>query len=323
MDQALDVLRQRLVHQLPVRCPDRREAAALEQQLSLHRIVAAQRLQHLLRHRRARRDHEALPLDRVDAACGVVDLGAKGVGAAAVQREARPGGDVHLLVLRVHRILRQRLQVLPAAQRADAPERGVVDGQVAAVALAEHGALDVRRLELAPVRNRCAIGVDDPLPHVEAAAALLAVAHHDHDPVVPRRACEPVGLGRAVDQRIVVIALHELHPPGRRVEPDEPRVARQPGLGKCDQLGAPGGRLFDQADRLVDRRAEVEEDRRRLDGCDTIFRVLGGHGKSPRRGRVARPRSCRRTRPGAGQSPAPGHARRPAPARLAWASRGS
>ncbi|EWS53747.1 hypothetical protein X551_03450 [Methylibium sp. T29] len=281
MDETLGVLRQRLGQQAAVGCVDARIAPAFEQQLSLRRVVAAQQRHHLLRDRGAGGDHEALAFHGVDAAGGGVHLRAQRMGAAAVEREAGPGGDVHLLVLRVHRVLRQRLQMLPAAQRADASERGVVHAEVAAVALAEHGALHVRGLELAAPRHRAALGVDDPLAHVEAAAGLLAVAHHDHDGVVAGRLGDAIGLRRAVDQRVIVVALDELQRPGRRIEPDEPRVAGQPGFRKGHELRALRGGLGDQAHGLVDRRVEVQEHRRSLDGGSAELGVRNRHGEAP------------------------------------------
>ena len=266
------------MHQLPIGRIDGGEAAARQQQLLLHGVVAAQQLHHLLRHGRAGREHEALALDRVDAAGGIVHLRPERIGAAAIERKARPRGDVHLLVLRIHRVLRQGLQVLPAAQRADAAERGGVHAQVAAVAFAEHRALHMRGLELAALRHRLALGIDDPLPHVEAAALLLAQAHDDHDAVLLGRLRDALGLRRAVDQRVVVVALDELHAPGGRVEPDEPRVAGQPGFRERDQLGAMGGGLRDQADRLVDRRVEVEEHGCGLDRGRAELGVACCHG---------------------------------------------
>ena len=52
---------------------------------------------------------------------------------------------MHLFVLRIHRVFRQRLQVLPAAQRAQPSDAGpIMHGKIAAVALAIDGAFRVR-----------------------------------------------------------------------------------------------------------------------------------------------------------------------------------
>src|ERR1700681_3381121 len=95
-----------------------------------------------------------------------------------VERKARPGADVNLLVLGVHRVFRQRLQMLPAAQGTESSDVGaVMDGEVAAVALAEHGAFGMGRPQLAALRDGLAVGTDQPLPHIEAAA--VAFRHAD------------------------------------------------------------------------------------------------------------------------------------------------
>jgi len=49
----------------------------------------------------------------------------------------------------VHRVLRKRLNVLRAAQRAETADTGVDDLKVGTVAFPKKGALDVRRLQLA------------------------------------------------------------------------------------------------------------------------------------------------------------------------------
>jgi|GEM_PF-5207414 hypothetical protein len=71
---------------------------------------------------------------------------------------------MHLLVLGVHRMLRQRLQMLPAAQGAEPPDAGtVVDGEIAAVALAVDGAFGTGRPQLAALGDGLTVGPDQPL----------------------------------------------------------------------------------------------------------------------------------------------------------------
>jgi hypothetical protein len=86
-------------------------------------------------------------------------------------------------MLAEHGVLRERLEVLPAAQGTDPAQGGVVDSQVGAVALTEEGTFHVGRLELAPGTHQFAVRGDHCLAHVEAAAAALAVAG-DHGDVV-------------------------------------------------------------------------------------------------------------------------------------------
>ena len=91
-----------------------------------------------------------------------------------IKREARPRRDVDLLVLGVHGVFRQRLQVLPAAQRAEPPDVGaIVHREIAAVAFAEHGAFGMGRPQLSALGDGLAVGTDQPLRDIEAAAVAL------------------------------------------------------------------------------------------------------------------------------------------------------
>ena len=120
-------------------------------------------------------------------------------------------------------------------------------------------ALDVRRLGFLRLGDGLAVGADDPLAHVELPPCFSLWPMTTMTWVL-RRLRQATRLGAAVDQRVVVIALDELHAPGRRIEPDEPRIAGQPGLGKGDQLRAVAGGLGDPADRRS-RRQRREADR--------------------------------------------------------------
>jgi hypothetical protein len=168
--------------------------------------------------------------------------------------------------------------VLPAAQRADLAQICVEDGEVGPGALAEHGALDVRRLELAARMDDLAAGVDEHLPHVEAASGALADAEAHVDAVLGRGGPHPPERLRADDERVLEVALHELHPPGGGAEPDPPRVAGDPGLGEGDEVGAARRGLADEVDRLVDRRVGVQPHRFGLDDGGLVLLLGGLHG---------------------------------------------
>ena len=73
--------------------------------------------------------------------------------------------------------------MLPAAQGAHPPKWRVEDRKVASIALAEDGTLHMGRLELTAHGDGLAVSADDPLSHVEAAALLFGMAHHDHDAI--------------------------------------------------------------------------------------------------------------------------------------------
>ena len=151
-------------------------AAGVQEGVFFGRV--AQLVDHGLRDHRARAEEETRALDSINLARRVVDFPAKRMREGVVQREARPGADVNLLVLGIHRVFRQRLQMLPAAQRTEPSHvSAIMDGEVAAVALAEHGAFGMGRPQLAALRNGLAVGPDQPLCDIEAAA--LAFGHAD------------------------------------------------------------------------------------------------------------------------------------------------
>jgi hypothetical protein len=85
----------------------------------------------------------AAPPRRKRGGC-IIDLRAKGRRERIIKREARPRRNVNLLGLRIHGVFRQRLQMLPTAQRSQPSDvRAVVHGKVAAVAFAVDGAFSV------------------------------------------------------------------------------------------------------------------------------------------------------------------------------------
>ena len=63
--------------------------------------------------------HEALALDRVHLACHGRGLRSVQIGAAAQETECRPGRDMNLLGLQIHRRLEQRLEMLAATERTE------------------------------------------------------------------------------------------------------------------------------------------------------------------------------------------------------------
>jgi hypothetical protein len=165
----------------------------------------AQLVDHRLRDHGARRNHETRALDRIDFARRIVDLGAERVRERIVERKARPGGDVHLLILRIHGVFGERLQMLPAAQGAEPADVQRVHREMRAVAFAEHRALGMRRLELATLGDGFAVRADDPLGDVETAAVAFRKAkRHDHL-VALGGGAQPLRLLAVVLQRVVEI----------------------------------------------------------------------------------------------------------------------
>lgn len=113
----------------------------------------------------------------------------------------RPRRHVDLLPLRVCVILKQRLTVLPAGQRADAPGRGLGHAlQTLGRGVAEDGALHVAGLDLGPRDPDLAIRVDDGLRDVERVVTVLAETQ-DYDYLVLGRAvADAVHLDRREDE---------------------------------------------------------------------------------------------------------------------------
>jgi hypothetical protein len=158
-----------------------------------------------------RREHEGLSLHRVDPADRGGDVRAERGGDPVVDRETRPGADVDLLVEAVHRVLRQRLHVLPAVEPTQPAEARVVHLDVTAVALAENAALDVRRLQLAPHGDDPAGVVDECLRHVQRAVLALAEAEDHVDSVLAGRGRDPLHLRPVAGDRVFAVARDESH----------------------------------------------------------------------------------------------------------------
>ncbi len=177
-----------------------------------------------------------------------------------------------LLVLRIHGVFVERLDMFPAAECADPAKVCVVNRHVAAVTFAEHRAFHMGGFQLAPPRNHLTIRTIVPLAHVERPVDVPGKTHDDMHVVVLRRLGQAFVLLAAFLNGVGDVAGDKWHVHGRCVEPDIPGVARQVGLGECDELDALCGCLLDQTDGLVDACVQVEKDRgglngRRLEWC--------------------------------------------------------
>lgn len=183
-----------------------------------------------------------------------------------------------MLVLRVHCVFRQRLQMFPAAQRTEAADiRTIMDREIAAVALAIDGSFGMGRTQLAPRRDGFPVRADQPLRDVKAAA--VAFRYAEHRGQVCHRGPQPVRMRTVVAQRVVEIALHEAAAdrPGGGIQPDVPRVAGNENFRKSNQFRAIGRRLRDQTDAFVDGGIKIEPDRRRLNHRDPVLRMSKPH----------------------------------------------
>ncbi|RMU42404.1 hypothetical protein ALP29_200290 [Pseudomonas syringae pv. avii] len=122
----------------------------------------------------------------------------------------------------------------------------------------------MRRLELAARADGLALIVDDPLTDIQRSLAALAVTQHHVDTVLTSCITDASCLSTVQHQRLLVIAMHQRHVPGRCVQPQKPWVARNPRLGECNQTGSGGRRLLDQVYGLVYRGVKIQEHGRGL-----------------------------------------------------------
>lgn len=212
-----------------------------------------------------------------------VGLGAHGPGFVAQSvAVVGPGGDVDLFVLRVGVVLEQGLEVLPAVEHADFAQLGVGHRlQGVARRVAEHGALEVRRLDFAPVEEHVALVVDQDLGEVERAGHPLAEAQHDVHLVRRRGLADPKHFGPVCGHAVRHVLLHERDVLAVCTPPDEVRVAGDPELGKGDQGCSIAGCLLDEFDGPVDRALDVEPDGLGLGDGGLVF--PDGHGAIDKR----------------------------------------
>lgn len=202
-----------------------------------------------------------------------VGLGAHGPGLVAHGvAVVGPGRDVHLFVLRVRVVFEQGLEVLPAIEHADLAQLGVGHRlQGVARRVAEHGPLEVRRLDLAPVEDHVALVVDQDLGEIERAGHPLAEAQHDVHLVHGRGLADPKHFAPVCGHAVLHVLLHERDVLAVCTPPDEVRVAWDPELGKSDQGCSIAGSLLDEFDGTVDRALEVEPDRLGLGDGGLVF----------------------------------------------------
>src|ERR1700726_3494618 len=144
--------------------------------------------------------------------------------------------------------------MLPAAQGPEPSDVvAIMDGEVAAIALAEHGAFGMGWPQLAALRDGLTVGTDQPLPHIEAAAVAFGHADDRGQLGALHSLANYFGLRTVESQRVIEIALHEAAAdrPSGSSKPDLPRISGDEGLRQRNQLRALRGGLLDQVDRLV------------------------------------------------------------------------
>ncbi len=224
-------------------------------------------------------DDEAAAFQRV-----VADRHLDLVGEDLPDQRAGKLGDVDLLVLRHQRVAGERVVVLPAGQRADAPHRSVHHLQPGAVALAPDHPLMEGRRDLAALQPQRAVGVEDQLRVVERAMVALVDAEHD-DEVVPAGGRRHRLRHRAGHHHGVVVEMDVLGAAQhRRADEREIRIPGHEGLGEDHQPRALAGRLRGRGEHALERarrRVEVRRDLHR--GHPDQFLVRHLKPPSPRR----------------------------------------
>ena len=167
----------------------------------------------------------------------------------------------------------ERHPVLPADQPADPAQRCLGRLQVVAGADPMEEPLVVGWHQLAVLPDE-ALRPDQQQGVVEAARTLgfaLVDADRDVNVVLGAGGGESVGEGAGHVHRVRPQPLPqfvEAVEGRRRLGPCPRRVQGHEGLGQHGELGAVGGGLADQADRLLHARLGVEDHGGRLDGCD-------------------------------------------------------
>ncbi len=203
--------------------------------------------------------HEATALQRM-----VADRDLDLVGEDRPDHRAGKLGDVDLFVLRHQGVARERIVVLPAGERPDAPDRGLDHREARAVALPPDHALMERGCDLAALEHEPAVGVEHQLRVVERSVVALIDAEHDHDAVAfgRRRNC----LGhRARNDHSVLIETDVLGTGEHGgMNEGEVRVPGHEGLGKDHEPRPLLRRLADGREHFRDRRTGRLEIRRDL-----------------------------------------------------------
>ena len=145
-------------------------------------------------------------------------------------------GAVDLLPLGHQRKPRQGVVVLPAGQGADAPQLRAHHLQAGAIPLAPHHPLVVGGGELAPFKHHLAVGIDQQLGVVEAAAIALVDAQQHVHAVLTSGGGDLAQLGAGQLHRLVVEAQMGRPHQHRWLHKREIGVVGQKGFGEHDQL---------------------------------------------------------------------------------------
>ena len=217
-------------------------------------------------------DDEAAALQRMMA-----DRDLDLLGENRPDQRARKLRGMDFLVLRHQGVAGERVVMLPAGQRADAPGRGIHHLQPGAIALAPDHALMEGRRELAALQLERAVGIENQLGVVERAVVALIDAQHDDHAVPPRRRGDR--LRHRARHRDRMLIEPEMLGPGehRRMDEGKIRIPGNEGLREYREFYAflPG--LRDRGQNALKRSGRGFEVGRDLHRRDPD-RFWPGHG---------------------------------------------
>ena len=177
----------------------------------------------------------------------------------------------------------ERVDVLPAVQRAEWAEACREHGERASVSARPDHALPPGRHELAVLPEELAVGGNDDVRVVESAhAARLTLGGSDHgiDARLLCCGCERVDRRAGDLDRLVVQAGVPATGFGQRLHEHPIREAGNEALRQRHDVGAAPSALFDEGAGLRRGRLTIEPDRRALDG-GCAERRGGAHAAEP------------------------------------------
>lgn len=137
---------------------------------------------------------------------------------------------MNLLMLMQGVILQQRLDVFPAGQGSDAPDRGVDDvGEARSGGVTEDGPLHMRRLHLPPHHLNGTVRTDGACRDIQRVVVVLREAEGHGDLVAGYARADGVHFRRVASERIHDVAIREFEIDGAR-----PIVQSKPSMSELE-----------------------------------------------------------------------------------------
>lgn len=257
---------QRIADRMTVRVDDARPGAVrAQEQVAVQRAVGGHRRDDLLAYRRTGDDGEQLAFETMrgranpDRFGHIIGCGRDG------QRDII--GNVDELALRQQREACERVGILPARQRAERPDRRVMDADRTAVAARPGQLFGPGRHQLAVPPQQAAVGADDQVAVIKRADAdriALVDADDDRTVMVTRGVAQRRDFGTVDTHRRAIKPFVPVGALDRRHQPVPIGIGGNEHFGEGDELCPIARRFGDQRARLVDGARGVEENGRGL-----------------------------------------------------------